>query len=172
MSADDASEEDSSGRAARVTLKEELGKRDAFELPEQEVYLNLLRTAEHLGAPFDALFKAHGLSQTQYNALRIMRGHGEPIASSTVARQMVTREPDITRLLDRLVKRGLVTRQRSDADRRVMLTSLTSEGEGLLAEMDGPVRELHERQLAHMSREELRTLSGLLERAREERGGA
>ena len=148
-------------------LAAEVGKRDAFEHPEVELYLNLIRAAEQLSEQFDALFKRFGLSQTQYNAMRIMRGHGAPIPSGLVARQMVTREPDITRLLERLVKLGLVKRKRSDQDRRIMLAGLTEEGSALLAELDQPVLDLHQRQLAHLGDAQLQAAIDLLERVRD-----
>jgi MarR family transcriptional regulator, 2-MHQ and catechol-resistance regulon repressor len=131
------------------------------------VYHNLLRTTERLCEQFDALFKAHGLTQTRYNALRILRGHEGPVPSGTVAREMVNREPDVTRLLERLERSGLIERRRSTKDRRVMLASLTVAGAEVLASLDEPVMRLHREQLAHIGAEELRTLSDLLVRARE-----
>ena len=134
---------------------------------EIEVFLNLLRTCQRLCEQFDALFKAHGLTNSQYDALRILRGHDEPMPAGAVAREMVKREPDITRLLCRLEDAGYVSRDRCSVDKRVVLTHLTPEGAAVLAQLDDPVRSLHREQLAHMSQEDLRTLSNLLERARE-----
>ncbi len=148
-------------------LARELGKRGPFQSDAQELYLNLLRTSERLSEQFDALFKAHGLSQTQYNALRILRGHAVPISSGTVGRELLNREPDITRLLDRLVKMKFVVRERCERDRRIMLASLTPSGYELLAELDDPVSALQAKQLKHMTRDEMRTMIDLLERARE-----
>ncbi|GAB4549601.1 MAG: hypothetical protein Tsb0013_10970 [Phycisphaerales bacterium] len=157
---------DHSSFSQRDGLAHAVGKRDGFAHTEVEVYLSLLRTTEELSVEFDELFKEHGLSQTQYNAMRILRGHGTPIPSGLVARQMVTREPDITRLLERLVKQGYVRRKRSEDDRRVMLAALTQSGLDVLNELDGPVLALHRRQLKHMPPEALRELIVLLERIR------
>ncbi len=147
-------------------LAQELRKRQPFASAREEAYLNVLRTAEHLSGAFDALFKSRGLSQPQYNALRILRGHAEPIPSGTVAAEMVNRQPDITRLLDRLAGRGLVTRGRSARDGRIVLAQLTRDGERLADELSGPVDELHRRMLGHLPDEELRKVSRLLEAAR------
>lgn len=147
-------------------LARQIGTRAPFDSPEQEVYLNLLRTAGRLSRQFDDLFKRHGLSHTRYNVLRILRGHDGPVPSGTIAKEMVNREPDITRLLGRLERAGLVQRNRSSQDRRVMLVSLTPEGAALLAMLDEPVLDLHRAQLSHIPDAELRTLSDLLVRAR------
>ena len=147
-------------------LAQEIGKQHPFSHPEIELYLNLIRSAEHLSIQLDALFKDHGISQTQYNALRILRGHGVPVASGLVARQMVTRAPDITRLLDRLAKLGLIERNRSSDDRRVRLAQLTPEGEALLAQLDAPVLEMHKRQFEHMSRDEIVKANAIIARLR------
>src|SRR5690606_36958469 len=113
-------------------LQREIGKKRPFDLPEQEAILNLWRTADHLEHRFDALFRAHGLSGRQYNVLRILRGHGEPLPSQRIGQEMLTRVPDITRLVDRLEKAGFVTRQRTQKDRRMVLVSITRKGLALL----------------------------------------
>lgn len=156
-------------RSHRSALAEQIGKRGPFEHPEVELYLNLIRSAEQLSEAFDALFKEHGISQTQYNALRILRGHGGPTPSGVVARQMVTREPDITRLLERLVKLGLIERERSSEDRRVMLARLTDAGAELLERLEAPVLELHRSQFAHLAESEIDDANALIERLRRER---
>ena len=147
-----------------------MGKAKAFELLEQEVYLNLLRTAEHFASEFQKLFKAHGLSHPKYNTLRILRGNrtdeGVGIPCQRIADQLVTREPDITRLLDRLEKDGLISRDRCTNDRRVVLVSLTGQGRRLVDRLDGPVMSIHRSQLAHLGEMQLRTLNELLFRAR------
>lgn len=150
----------------RSLLQEELHKKHPFESLEQEVGLNLVRTSERLREPFGELFKRHGISGSQYNALRILRGHGKPLPSLDIAEQMITREPDITRLVDRLVKSGLAERHRTDADRRVVLVKITRKGLDLLARLDAPVLEAHRSQLAHLTRRELQELNRLLVKAR------
>jgi len=147
-------------------LQQEIGKRQPFELPEQEAWLNLQRSAEHLSGDFDHLFKRHGLSTAQHNVLRILRGHAKPVPSLSIASQMVARVPDITRLVDRLEAAGLVARTRCEEDRRVVYVSITQKGLDVLASLDRPVIELHRSQLGHMTKKELAELNRLLEKAR------
>jgi DNA-binding MarR family transcriptional regulator len=147
-------------------LQHELKKTRPFELAEQEAYLNVLRTAQVLNCGFERLFRPFKLSLTQYNVLRILRGVGEPLPSGQIAERLVTRDPDITRLLDRLEKRGLIARQRGEADRRVVLASITQQGLEILARLDQPVLDLHRAQLSHLGAERLKTLIELLEFAR------
>ncbi|MDX2114598.1 MAG: MarR family transcriptional regulator [Planctomycetota bacterium] len=147
-------------------LQHELRKRKPFDLAEQEAYLNLLRSCAVLSADFDALFKRHGLTQAQYNVLRILRGEAAKMPSLAVAERLVTRVPDITRLVDRLEQAGLVRRERCTDDRRVVYVAITPKGLSLLGELDEPVRALHRSQLSHMSRADLKALSILLEKAR------
>ena len=149
-------------------LQEEIKKRRPFEAPEQEAYLNLLRTHGELYAEFHQLFKNAGISEPKYNVLRILRGAGpEGLPSLEVADRMITRLPDITRLVDRLEAEGLVRRERSDEDRRVVRVKATQNGLDVLARLDRPVADLHKLQLGHLSRPELEELSRLLEKARE-----
>lgn len=147
-------------------LADEIGKQRPFESAEQEAFLNLVRTYEHLSAGFARLFKEHGISEAQYNVLRILRGHGQRRRTQEVAAEMITREPDITRLVDRLVGAGLVARVRCPADRRVVWVELTPAGDELLERLDDPVLELHQRQLGHMGRGQLDQLNRLLFEAR------
>jgi len=113
------------------------------------------------------LLKPTGLSATQYNVLRILRGAGpEGLACREVGCRMISRDPDITRLMDRMESRGLIARARGEEDRRVVKSRLTAEGLRILVELDAPVQELHRRQLDHLPAKELRQLSRLLERAR------
>src|SRR3984893_7302494 len=134
---------------------------------EEQVFVNLLRTADALARGGEALLKPTGLSATQYNVLRILRGAGaEGLACREVGCRMISRDPDITRLLDRMESRGLIARARGDGDRRVVKTRITAEGLHVLEELDAPVQEMHRRQLHHLPAKELRHLSRLLERAR------
>jgi DNA-binding MarR family transcriptional regulator len=135
---------------------------------EANAYLALQQTADALARGFAALFKTVDLSPTQYNVLRILRGAGpEGAACREIGERMITRDPDITRLLDRLDKRGLVRRVREEADRRVVRVTITHEGLDLLAELDGPVEALHHQQLGHLGEAKLKTFTDLLQQARE-----
>lgn len=147
-------------------LQHEIGKRKPFDLPEQEAWLNLQRSAEHLSGDFQHLFKRHGLSTAQHNVLRILRGHAKPVPSLSIASQMVARVPDITRLVDRLEAAGLVERTRCEHDRRVVYVGITPKGMEILATLDQPVLDLHRAQLGHMTKRELAELNRLLEKAR------
>jgi DNA-binding MarR family transcriptional regulator len=154
-------------------LKEELGKRNPFASPEEEAYLNLLRTIAVLEAPFSRLLKGKGLSEAAYNILRICRGHSmaegtspHGIPCQTIGDQLVSRLPDVTRLVDRLEEAGLVKRARTPDDRRVVLVGITRKGLAILAELDKPIGDLHKQTLRHMTRPELTELNRLLAKAR------
>ena len=134
---------------------------------EEQVFVNVMRTADALARGGEALLKPTGLSATQYNVLRILRGAGtQGLACREVGCRMISRDPDITRLLDRMETRGLIARAREEQDRRVVKTRITPEGLRVLAELDAPVQELHRRQLHHLPAKELRQLSRLLDRVR------
>lgn len=141
-------------------------RKAAGACPEEELFLELLRTTDILSRGFVPVLKAEGLSATQYNVLRILRGAAEALACGEISRRMITRDPDITRLLDRLVKRGLVSRCRPTKDRRTVLVRITPEGLRLLARLDVPVREAHRKQLGHLGRERQRALAELLRASR------
>ncbi len=134
----------------------------------QEVYLSLFRTHQALLSEFKLLLKEQGLSDPQYNVLRILRGNAKPLQVYRVAERMLTREPDITRLFDRLVRAELVERTRCEADRRVVWVSLTTRGKELVDKLDRPVMTLHRKQLGRLGVRKLRLLSELLEEARTE----
>ena len=137
---------------------------------ENEVFLNLLRTADALLRDVEQILKAVELSHTQYNVLRILRGAGrQGLACQEIGERMLTRDPDITRLLDRLEARALVSRARGRADRRVVETRITPAGLRILRELDEPISALHRRQLRHIEPRRLRLLAGLLEQLREGR---
>jgi len=150
-------------------IAREVGKREPFELPEQEAYLNLVRTCEALTRDFDALFKSHGLTDSQYNVLRILRGAaeaGERLGVYDIADRMLTRQPDITRLVHRMQAANLVVRERCAEDRRIVWVNLTRKGRSLVNRLDEPVDDLHRRQLSHLGKKRLRELSRLLYEAR------
>src|SRR6201988_2820942 len=133
--------------------------------PEEAAFLDLLRTTDMLSRGLIAVLKTEDLSATQYNVLRILRGAPEGLPCGEVANRMITRDPDITRLLDRLEKRGLVARSREAEDRRTVVTVITDAGRKLLARLDQPVQDTHRRQLGHLGRKRLRTLTELLQEA-------
>ena len=154
-----------------AALKNELQQKKGFQSPEQEAYLNLQRSAGMLIGPFIRLFKSEGLSSSQFNILRILRGQeGEGLACSAISQRMVNRDPDVTRRVDRLVKEGLVERSRSSRDRRVVLISITGKGREILTRLDGQVGDLHKQALGHLTRAELKELNRLLVKARHPEG--
>lgn len=148
-------------------LQKELKQTRPFVSREEEVYLNIQRTAELLWSGVNETFKQVDLTPTQYNVLRILRGAGgQGVSCGEVSERLVTKDSDITRLLDRLETRGLISRERDKRDRRVITTRITDEGFRLLAGLDKPVAECHRRQLGHMGEKRLAALSKLLEDAR------
>ncbi len=149
------------------TLGQEIGKKRPFDFPEEEAFLNVMRTASVLSGDASRFIKGYGLSEPQYNALRILRGHGaRGVPSQTIGEQLVAQVPDITRLVDRLVEHGWAQRSRTQEDRRVVMVRATKQGLDLLGKIDKPLRALHEEQLGHMSRAELAAMSKLLVKAR------
>ncbi len=148
-------------------LQAELKQKVPFTSREQEAYLSLLRTADSLQSRVEAKLKEFGLTGTQYNALRILRGAGpDGLPCSDIGERMITRDPDITRLLDRLQKRGLVERTRARQDRRVIYGKITGAGLKLLRELDAPIEKHNRELLRHVSQTKLRQLIDLLELVR------
>ncbi len=134
---------------------------------EQDAYLELQRTADALARGVADVLKPAGLTPAQFNVLRILRGVG--VAGATcceVGSRMITRDPDVTRLVDRLEKRGLVARSRDSLDRRVVLQRITPEGLRLLAGLDDRIVETHRAQLGHVGHARLQELIELLQAAR------
>jgi DNA-binding MarR family transcriptional regulator len=147
-----------------VRFKRRTGR---FDSPQQEAFLNLWRTYDRLRALEDALFERYELTAQQYNALRLLRASDpQPLRTLDLASRLVSRAPDITRLLDRLDQRGLVSRQRRDDNRRVVEVTITPSGMALLEQLAQPLARCHERQLGHLKPGELRSLVELLRRAR------
>jgi DNA-binding MarR family transcriptional regulator len=134
---------------------------------EDSVFISLLKTADFLGLEAEQLIKPHGLTGTQYNVLRILRG-AEPdgLPCRAIGERMISHDPDMTRLLDRMEKGGLISRARQTDDRRVIKTRISSAGLVLLKSLDQPVRELHKRQFHHLPAARLTTLARLLEEVR------
>ena len=147
-------------------LKRELKKRGPFDSPEQEATLNILRTNDLFENRFGRLFREFGLTPSQYNVLRILRGEGKPMPCLEIAERMIQLVPAITGLIDRLEKQGFVNRERCTDDRRVVYIEITRKALRLLQQMDRPVIDLHKRLIGHLTTTELRELSRLLEKAR------
>jgi DNA-binding MarR family transcriptional regulator len=154
-------------RTMSATSRSDRRPRRGFDSLEQEAFLNLWRTYDRLRRFEDELFSQHELTPQQYNALRVLRGeHPASLPTLALAARLVSHAPDITRLLDKLVERGLIRRQRPVDNRRQVQVSITSEGLALLKKLDKLVRKCHEEQLGHLSADDLRRLVGLLEAAR------
>jgi DNA-binding MarR family transcriptional regulator len=152
-------------------LLAELKQKTPFTSREQEAYLSLLRTADALETQVEAWLKEFGLTGTQYNALRILRGAGpDGLPCREIGERMITHDPDITRLLNRLEDRGLVERTRARHDRRVIYGKITAAGLKLLREMDGPIEKHGREMLRHVGHEKLKQLIELLELVRGGRG--
>lgn len=142
--------------------------RKRFDSPEQEAYLHLWRTYDRLKALEERLFQQHDLSPQQYNALRLLRAvHPETIATLALGSRLISRAPDMTRLLDRLEERQLVERQRRPENRRVVEVGITPTGLELLTKLDEQVRQCNHEQLGHLSKQALAQLVALLEQARQ-----
>lgn len=148
-------------------MTKELVRTRQFDSLEQEAFLGLWRTYDRLRAFEDELFERYGLTPQQYNALRLLRGvHPGTVNTLDLASQLVSRAPDITRMLDKLEQRQLIVRERPADNRRIVRIGITSAGIALLNKMREPLRECHERQLGHLSRRDLQTLVALLRSAR------
>jgi DNA-binding MarR family transcriptional regulator len=148
-------------------LAEEIKQTKPFPSKEQEVFLNIQRTAEVLGWTVIEILKPFELTQVQYNVLRILRGAGEEgIKCSEISERLVTKDSDITRLLDRLENRGLVARERDEKDRRIVVSRITEEGLDTLAQLDEPVRQGIKGVLGHFGEDLLEQLNALLVLAR------
>jgi DNA-binding MarR family transcriptional regulator len=134
---------------------------------EDRVFIALLKAADSLALEIEQLMKNSGLTAVQYNVLRILRG-AEPrgLACRQIGERMISHDPDMTRLLDRMERRNLITRERQTDDRRVVRTRITRRGLDLLKTLDQPVRELHKRQFRHIAASRLKTLAALLEEVR------
>ena len=148
-------------------LQHEIHQTKAIRLLEEEATLNIVRTADVLMLALGDVLKPHLLSATQYNVLRILRGAGEQGAScKDIGSRLLTRDPDITRLMDRLEERGLVTRDRAGQDRRIVTHRLSGAGLELVNELDAPIEALHRKTMGHMKAGKLRELVRLLEDVR------
>lgn len=149
-----------------TALERDLKKRRPFESQEQEVVISLLRTNELFQHRFGQLYRENGLTQPQYNILRILRGEGRELPSLEIAGRMISVVPAITSLLDKLEKRGWVRRERCESDRRVWHVHLTEDGSSLLAELDEANLAMHAKLVGHLTSAERMQLLALLEKAR------
>jgi len=128
------------------------------------LFVAILKAADSLSQEGEQLLKAAGLTGAQYNVLRILRGaEPEGLLCRGIGEKMISRDPDMTRLLDRMEKHAWITRERQKEDRRVVKTRITAEGLALLKKLDHPVAELHKEQFRHMSAARLKALTELLE---------
>ena len=152
----------------RRTLRDEIQQTRDFPSLETEVFLNLLRTAEFVSVGPDRVLRNAGLSRSQYNVLRILRGAGTAgLFCREIVDRMVTRDSDMTRLLDGVERKGLVQRNRSESDRRVIISQISPSGLELLAGLDAPMQAVHTAQFQHLSEPKLKRLLRLLEEARQ-----
>jgi DNA-binding MarR family transcriptional regulator len=148
-------------------LQHELKKKHPFESAEQEAMLSIVRTSDQLGIRGARLLREHGLTPSQYNVLRILRGEGKPLPILEIASRTITVVPGITGLIDRLEQAGFVNRVRCQEDRRVIYVALTERGTSTLAALDEPIDRLHRSLLGHLSQDELKELIRLLAKIRE-----
>jgi DNA-binding MarR family transcriptional regulator len=133
---------------------------------EARLFVTLLRLADRLAQQPELLVKQHGLTGTQYNVLRILRGAGpDGLPCKRIGDRMISHDPDMTRLLDRMEKRSLITRERQTEDRRVIKTRITPTGLDLLKKLDNPMDELHKKQFSHLTASKLRALAEALDEA-------
>lgn len=149
-----------------ASLRKQLKKEGPFDSLEQEAMLGILRTSDLLENRLARLLREHGLTPSQYNAMRIMRGQGEPMPCLEVANRMIQVAPAITRVVEQLVSRRLIEKQQSSEDGRVFLVELTTAGARLLKKLDAPILALHKSLLGHVSNSDLKALNKILETAR------
>src|SRR5689334_1076675 len=148
-------------------LQRELKKKRPFEQPEQEAILNIVRTSDLAQNRFGKVFRAFGVTASQYNVLRILRGAGKPLPSLEIADRMIQVVPALTGLIDRVDQQGLLERHPGADDRRLVAVALAARPEALLARMGDPVHVMVRTLLGHLSRRKQTELSRLLEKAAE-----
>jgi len=154
--------------AKKASLAEALKQTRPFADITQEAYLSILRTASEISHLADRMLKEHGVTQAQYNVLRILRGAGcKGLCRNEIARRLVTAMPDVSRLLDRMEEAGWISRERGQHDRRQVSTFITAEGLALLKELDEPVKNMHRAQFKGMKQEQLQQLLEILTEVRE-----
>ncbi len=151
---------------AEGRLQHELKKKRPFASAEEEALLNVWRTHDQFQIRFIRFFREFGVTSSQYNVLRILRGEGKPLPCLEIANRLITAVPAITGLIDRLEAMGLITRDRSTEDRRVVFVAISPQGLERINAMDVPLSTLHKETIGHLTRTELVELSRLLEKAR------
>jgi len=145
------------------SLQDELKQTKPFAFVEEEVFVSIARTAALLDREFSQTLRPYGITLTQYNVLRILRGAGPAgLCRNELGERLVTPVPDVTRLLDRMADLKLVARQRSDEDRRLVRTHLTAKGLDLVNSLDDVLRQSHKSRLSHLGRQQLRDLVATL----------
>jgi DNA-binding MarR family transcriptional regulator len=150
-----------------TSLHQELRKKRPFDSLEEEANLNIARTSDQLQNRFGKLFREFGITPSQYNVLRILRGEARPLQCAEITERMVQVVPAMTGLLDRLENQGLIVRTRSTEDRRVIFVEPTAKALDLLKRLDHPVLHLNEKLLGKLTKSELKELSRLLEKVRQ-----
>ena len=150
------------------SLRDDLRQTKPFTSLQQEAMLNVVRTAATMADAINEMLKPYGISMTQFNVLRILRG-AEPagLCRNELRDRMLTKMPDVTRLLDRMEEAGLVARSRDNEDRRQVSTKITPAGRQLVDSLGAPASQLHQRRLGHMTAEQLSSLIELLTLARD-----
>lgn len=138
----------------------------AVPCPEESLFVELARTTDLLSRGPARILKQERLSPAQYNVLRILRGAPEGLLCGQIAERMITRDPDLTRLLDRMEKRRLLSRHREEPDRRRVVVRISAEGRATLARLDEPIRQVHREQLGHLAPSRLQALLELLQACR------
>ncbi|SRR5690554_5954325 len=142
-------------------------KQETFGSVAQEAILNVMVTNSWLVNELSAAMSVYDITLVQYNVLRILRGaHPETLTCSQIGERMLDRTPDVTRMLDRLERAGLIERARSEHDRRVVQVGISNRGMDLLARMDEPIKAAEQRLARHLSADDQRRLCGLLEKLR------
>jgi len=149
------------------SLQKDLKKRDPFDLVEQEVALSIMRTSDLLENRFARLLREHGLTASQYNVLRILRGEGRPMPCLEVADRMIQVAPAITRVVNQLLELNLIAKKQCSQDRRVFYIELKAAGKRLLKKIDKPLVDLHASVLSSVSKKDQRTLIKIMEKVRQ-----
>lgn len=153
-----------------ITLAEEIKQSRPFCCLEEEAYLSLVRTSAELSHRTDQFLKQFGITQSQYNVLRILRGAGaEGLGRNLIAERMVTPTPDASRLLDRLEESGWIRRKRSRNDRRQVTSCITATGLRLLKKIDAPINAFHKQQFPGVRKADLRNLNRIMSELRTHR---
>lgn len=149
------------------SLADEIKRTKPFEILEEEAYLNLMRTASMLSRPVKALFQKYGITEAQFNVLRILMGAPQgQLPSESIGQRLVARSPDVTQLIDRLQRKSLVERNRSRDDRRVVKVQITPQGRDLVRVLNPQVERLLPDLFSHMEPADLALLNAFLVQVR------